>query len=60
MFQASSQTEGLSEMSSTVADGVLVCRYTQTKVATHTQVYDLNTDWNLLVATGSANGGNYL
>ncbi|WAR22701.1 FRS1L-like protein [Mya arenaria] len=54
---ASNKTEGLSAMSRTVTDGVLMCSYSQTKVSTKQELYDLNTDWHLLVATGSSSGG---
>lgn len=44
---------GLTNPTGSVADGVLSCTYTQSKTSSHSKIKDLNTDWYLLVATGT-------
>lgn len=50
-------TAGLTNVQGSVADGVLTCSYTQSKTSSNNQIFDLNTDWYLLVANGQASEG---
>ncbi|XP_060584907.1 putative ferric-chelate reductase 1 [Ruditapes philippinarum] len=51
------KSTGLTNAQGSVTDGVLTCSYTQTKTSSNSQIFNLDTDWYLLVANGKASNG---
>ncbi|XP_053395528.1 putative ferric-chelate reductase 1 [Mercenaria mercenaria] len=50
-------SEGLSNAQGSVSDGVLTCTYSQSKTSSNNEIFNLDTDWHLLVANGKASNG---
>lgn len=49
--------EGLSAVRTSISDGVLSCTFSQNKTSSNEKIFNLNDDWYLLVAHGTASGG---